>query len=283
MTASAAAAFYPRTLAAAEKNDTAKVRVAAVFLSNISIREIWPYPGFDTQRRQQEVLAALNSGCPNIAFTAVTVTQPNDVQQAVALQDQVDGYFIYTMTLDWSQGSALDTIAQLGKPTLVADEFLGGSGLFLTRVSGLRSRGIPTAAVSTTRLDDVVKVARLFSTAGQSGTTPESFARECDAIYRSTFPTAGTMECIADSLPLTEIGECVRRLRESRFLIVGTGQPGQEHEFLGAHGRYVDFEELKQFYEKVDEDRAQGVRSSVDAGSSDTADRRVCGTESAHV
>ena len=257
VTAGAAAALYPRTLAAAEKNDVAKVRVAAVFLSNISIREIWPYPGFDTQSRQQEVLTALNSGCPNIEFTAVTVTQPNDVQQAVALKEQVDGYFIYTMTLDWSQGPALDTIAQLGKPTLVADEFLGGSGLFLTRVSGLRSRGRPTATVSSTRLDDVVKVARLFATAGQPGTTPESFARECDKVYRSTFPPAGEMECVADSPPLREIGECVRRLRESRFLIVGTGQPGQQREFLGANGRYIDFEELKQFYEKVDEDRAQ--------------------------
>ena len=46
---------------------------------------------------------------------------------------------------------------------LVANEFLGGCGAFLTGYSDLCSRHIPAAPVSTTRLDDLVAVARQFA------------------------------------------------------------------------------------------------------------------------
>ena len=39
---------------------------------------------------------------------------------------------------------------------MVANEFLGGCGLFLTQYAGLCSAGVPAAAVSSTRLDDLV-------------------------------------------------------------------------------------------------------------------------------
>jgi L-fucose isomerase-like protein len=55
---------------------------------------------------------------------------------------------------------------------------------------------------------------------------------------------------------LTEIGECVRRLKESRFLIVGSGPAGQEREFLGAKGIHVGFDELQALYEQADRDQA---------------------------
>ena len=44
------------------------VRVAAVFLSSMNTNEIWPYPGFDTQGRQEEVLAALRRGVRTLSF-----------------------------------------------------------------------------------------------------------------------------------------------------------------------------------------------------------------------
>jgi L-fucose isomerase-like protein len=58
---------------------------------------------------------------------------------------------------------------------------------------------------------------------------------------------------------LTEIGECLKRLKESRFLIVGAGQAGQEREFLGAKGIYIGFDELRAVYDKVDREQAAEV------------------------
>ena len=231
-----------------------KVRVAAVFLAQV--RKSWPYPGFDAAGRQREILAALRERCPTVEFVPVTVEHPNETRKALALRDEVDGYLVYVATLSWSLKGAISAIGKLGKPMVVGNEFLGGCGAFLTGYSDLCSQGTPAAAVSTTRLDDLVAVAGQFAHVRRPGTTPGSFARQCEQVYRGTFPAKGKMQCADDTLVLTDIGECVERFRRSRFLIVGRGPAGQERDFLGVKGRYIDFDELNALYEKVDRDEA---------------------------
>ena len=99
-----------------------KIRVAAVFLAQT--RKSWPYPDFDVEGRQREILAALAQGCPTVEFIPVMVNDPGDVNKATAMKDEIDGYLVYVATLSWSLRGAITTIASLGKPTLVADEFL---------------------------------------------------------------------------------------------------------------------------------------------------------------
>ena len=246
-------AVAPAAAFAAAK-DVRKVRVATVFLSSMNTREIWPYPGFDTKGRQREVLTCLRNGCPGIEFVPVVVEKPADTQKAISIKDGVDGYLVYTMTLVWGQRRTIDELGKLGMPMLLADEFLGGSGVFLTGYSGLCARKIPAAAVSTTRMNDLVVVARLFGNLRKGDITPEQFARQCEQAYRETFPVAGDMGCHEDSVALTDISTCVERFRRSRFLIVGRGQAGQEHNYLGAKGRFIEFDELHTLYEKVDRD-----------------------------
>jgi len=254
--AAAAGSLLYGAAAAADDKEGGKVRVAAVFLAGMNTREIWPYPGFDTERRQREVMAALTEGCPDVDWVPVAVKAQSGLQKAIALQDQVDGYLVYAMTLVWNQRAMLAEVARLGKPTLVADEVLGGSGAFLTGVSQLARGGNPAAAVSTTRLDDLVTVARQFAGLRKPGTTPASFARRCEQAYRETFPARGETACTEDPVPLTDIDECVKRFRASRFLIVGRGHGGQERNFLGAKGRYVGFDELGALYDQADSEKA---------------------------
>jgi len=234
-----------------------RVRVATVFLGNSSIRESWPYPGFDADGRQREILAVLRQGCPDVDFIPVTVKKPDDAKKALALKAEVDGYLVYVVTLDWALGGTVADIGALGKPMLVANEFLGGCGTFLTSYSGLCSRGIPAAAVSSTRLSDLVAVARQFAGVRHEGMTPSAFARRCEEVYRKTFCARGSMDCTNDRVTLTDIADCVESFRRSSFLIVGRGKPSQEQNFLGATARYVDFAELSQFYEEVDMDEAR--------------------------
>ncbi|MBN1422332.1 MAG: hypothetical protein JXP34_26390 [Planctomycetes bacterium] len=236
--------------------DRAGVKIAVVSLMSMDTHEIWPYPGFDTEARQREVLSRLREGCPGIAFVPVAVTSPADVGKALALKDEVDGYLIHSMTLVWSQTQALGEIAAAGKPMVVADEFLGGSGVFLTGLAALRDRGIPVAGVSSSRLEDLVVVARQFSTVRAPGTTPAEFARRCEKAYRETFPTPSNGTCADDPVALTDIARCVERFRRARFLIVGSGRAGEEHDFLGAKGRFIDFGELGSLYDEVDQDEA---------------------------
>ena len=111
----------------------------------MNTNEIWPYPGFDTRGRQEEVLAALRLGCPDIEFQPVTMANPADLSGVTALKDQVQGILVYVMTLDWAQSQTVVAIGQLRKPLLVVDEFLGGCGAFLIACSGLPAQGIPAA------------------------------------------------------------------------------------------------------------------------------------------
>jgi len=234
-----------------------KVRVALVFLSSSTERESWPYPGFDTAGRHQQVIRLLRESCPQVEFVPVVVPKAGDVEKALAMKDEVDGYLVHTVTLNWGLTGTLAQLAKLEKPMLVADEYLGGSGVFLIGYSGLHRQGLPVAAVSSARDQDLAAVAKLFAGVKNPGTTPVSFAKRCEEVYRRTFAVAGPMKCAEDKVALTDIGECIKRLKDSRFLIVGAGKPpGREQEFLGAKGIYFGFDELKALYDKADRDEA---------------------------
>jgi hypothetical protein len=252
----AAAAFAGASsqpsLAQEPKNHRA--RVGLVFLSKEGAS--WPHPKYETAGRQQEVLSALRKGCPNIDFVPTVVAEPADVQKAIALKDQVDGYLIYVVTLMWRLQPAITQIGRLGKPVLLADETLGGSGVFLCGYGDLLRQKIPAAAVASTRLADLVAVARQFDQARKPGVTPASFAQRCRGVYRSTFPATGEMKCLDDPVPLSGIGECLKRFKQSRFLIVTQARSGREQDFLGAKGIYVGFDEFKTYCGRTDRDEA---------------------------
>ena len=110
----------------------------------------------------------------------------------------------------------------------MVDEFLGGCGAFLIACSGLPSQGIPAAAVSGARLDDVIQVARVFGELRDPDVTAEKFTQRCQEVYRTTFPRRQDLRCQDDRLQLTDIGQCVERFRQASFLVVGAGNAGQE-------------------------------------------------------
>jgi hypothetical protein len=237
----------------AEETGKKKVRVALVLLSKKG--SSWPHPEFDTDAHEKKVLGVLKEGCPAIEFVPVAVRTPGDLGKALALKDQVDGYLVYCLTLTWNLTGAITAVAKLAKPTIVADEYVGGSGMFLVGYSQLCRQGLHAAGVATTRFDDLVTVARCFADITPE-TTPAGFAQKCEAVYRKTFAPVGEMKCIDDPVALTDVGECLDRFKKSRFLIVGAGRAGQELDFLGAKGIYIGFEELQALYDQADPDQA---------------------------
>jgi len=232
-----------------------KARIALVFMSRR--KNSWPFPGFDARGREKEILNLLKEGCPQIEFIPIVIESSDDEKKAIAMKDDVDGYLVYFVTLSWSLVGLLRQIGKLGKPMIVADDFLGGSGAFLCGYSGLLEQNTPAGAVSTTRPDDLVAVARCFADVKKPGTTPASFAKHCWEVYRETFPKVGKMTCTEDKLKLADIAECVKEFKKSRFLIVGRGAAGSERDFLGAKGIDLGFKELKDLYDKVDRDEAK--------------------------
>lgn len=249
----ATGAWITSGMSLAEGRKDKPVRIGLVFLS--SPRESWPHPEFDIEARESEVLKLLSRGCGGVEFMPVAVRSPDDVSKATLMKDHLDGYLVYAVTLTWPLTGAITAIGKLGKPMVVADEYLGGSGVFLVGYSQLCRQGLPACGVATTRMSDLVVVARCFAKI-EPGTTPEAFAQKCQEVYRKTFAPVGRMKCREDSVPLTDIGAAIERFRKSRFLIVGQGKPGQEQDFLGAKGMYIGFDELNAFYGRVDPDQA---------------------------
>ncbi len=255
--AAAAAAGLTSCRGGSRQKEGRKVRVALVFIANSKEREIWPYPGYDTGAREKEILALLEEGCPGVEFIPVTVAAAADAAKALELKDQTAGYLVYVMTLNWYLSKVLVEIGKLGKPLLLADEFLGGCGTFLCTGARLHRQGVPMARVSTTREVDLAAVAKRFVDLAEPGITPAEFARRCDETYRKTFARQGSLDTVEDKVSLAGIGECVKRLKSSRFLIVGAGKEGREADFLGIKGLYLGFDEFKAAYDAVDREEAQ--------------------------
>lgn len=251
----AAAGGLTRVASLADEPKGKRARIALVFMSRR--KNSWPFPGFDARGREKEILNLLKEGCPQVEFIPIVIQSSDDEKKAIAMKDDVDGYLPYFVTLSWSLVGLLRQIGKLGKPMIVADDFLGGSGAFLCGYSGLLEQNTPAGAVSSTRPDDLVAVARCFADVKKPGTTPASFAKRCWEVYRETFPKVGEMTCTEDKLNLADISECVKELKKSRFLIVGLGHEGREQEFLGTKGIYVGINELKALYDKVDRDKAK--------------------------
>ena len=237
----------------AEEPKGKKARVALVFMD--TRRSSWPFPSFDVAAREKEILNLLQQGCPQIEFIPVSVAS-DGADKVLAMKDDVDGYLVYFVTLSYLV-DLLHQIGKLGKPMIVADDILGGSGGFLCSYSHLVDHKIPAGAVSSTRPDDLVTVARCFADVKKPGTTAASFAKRCWEVYRTTFPKVGEMKCIEDKVVLTDIGECVKQFKKSRFLMHGMGRAGTEQTFLGAKGTNVGSDEIKALYDKVDRDKAR--------------------------
>jgi len=199
-------------------------------------------------------MSALRGGCPDIEFVPITLDKPADLSAVEGVREQVQGLLVYVMTLDWAQSATVVALSEFAKPTLVVDEFLGGCGAFLTACSGLLAKGVPIACVSTTRLEDVVAVARVFDTLRDANQTPTQFAERCNVAYRATFPPRSTEPCKPDDVPFTSIGKCVEQFKNSRFLVVGAGNAGQEVSYLGATAHYSDFDELQALYDLASPD-----------------------------
>jgi hypothetical protein len=110
------------------------------------------------------------------------------------------------------------------------------------------------AAVSTTRLADLVAVARQFASLRTENLSAREFARRCEKVYRGTFPPPGASACAEDELKLRGIAACVARFRTSKVLVLGRGNAGRQRNVLGATWQYADWKELETIYPEIDPD-----------------------------
>ena len=256
--AAGAGAFSLDAVKAGSAEGAAKARVRLVFTHVPSTGPIWPYMGFDFDRRKKELSEKLAAALPEIEFLPATAMNANEAKKVLAGDKDVDGYLVYVVGF-WS--GAPQVIAAAGKPTLMVDDLYGGSGEFLVAYAGARRAGQKVAGVSSSRFDDVVDAARCFGML-KRGATADGFVAACTDKRKKGTPRAGDTACKPDAVKTLDVAECISKLRRKRLLVVGGGwgMPaiGKAVEsVLGIQLIPVDFTELHSAFERVDPDEAR--------------------------
>jgi len=243
----------------AEAPPAAKPRVRLVFTHVPSTGPIWPNIGYDFDRRKKELTERLTQGCPNVEFVTSTAMNAKEAQQLIAGDKDIDGYLVYMVGL-WS--GAPRAFAATGKPTLYVDDLYAGSGEFLIGYATARRARQKVAAVSSSRLDDVIEAARLFEILKRPNGTADAFVAACDAARKKGTKPMGDMKCPEDPIKAVDVDACLAKLRTSTILAVGGGwgMPGSGKSIEGLFGTKVvpiEFKEVHAAYEAASRDEAR--------------------------
>ena len=241
---------------AGEAPKQGKVRVAVVFTTTGG-REVWPYPKYDVPGRAKEVVGALTAGCPGVDFVPFVCGNAAHIQKIVAQKDAFDGFIVHFTMLCGVGRQAVKMLAPLGKPLVMANDVLGGGMDFLSASAGTLGAKSPILAMSSSEIEDLVAVARCFADVKKDSLSPATFAQRCREAYVKTFGRSPNRTLEKDDLKVADVGECIKRLQKTHFLVVGRGKPGAEATFLGVKGRSIGFGEFADFYKKADRDQAK--------------------------
>ncbi|MCX7045624.1 MAG: hypothetical protein NTX50_09100 [Candidatus Sumerlaeota bacterium] len=253
----AALALSGMSISLRAQNETAapKPRVAVFFLSDPKPNENWPWPGWNPEPREKELTDKLVKGCPDVEFVFFS-SRLNTVQAGLQEKDRVDGVIAYLMTLGGS-GAAARQVAEWGKPMILANYILGGCAPFLQITTWASEAKKPVVSVSSSRDEDLVAVARCLAQVKRKGLTAEQFAAEAWDVYRKTYRAPGEQKCAEDAPKLSSIADVLKRIQESRILVVGArDKPGSEANYFGAKVTHVGFDEFSDLCKEVDADAA---------------------------
>ncbi len=249
----------PPAWAAAASPRKAKIRL--VFCETPNQEPIWPNIGYDFEARRQKLAALLARQCPDVEFLPVRLM--NDPKQAddVLKQDaEVDGYLVCLQGLGWNNDVV--KLCGTGKPTLLADNLFGGSGLFLREIARIMSAGKPVDWVSSANDQDLAASAGHFAGLAQGRTGAETVAAFRTTRRKNT-PVATDWTCKPDAVQFLPMDRALQQLRQTKLLVVGGGWGGDEFrkaskEVTGVEFIPVKFEELAGAYDQADPKVARG-------------------------
>jgi L-fucose isomerase-like protein len=139
-----------------------KTKIQVVLAHPSSKEPCWPNIGYDFEANKAEFMKNLRQYCPDVEFLPVTAMKNEDAKRILQSGVEVDGTIVYLSGCLW--GSVTEEIAEAGKPTVLVDNLFAGSGEFLTSYAGVRRKGLPVAAVSSSEFKDVAQAVRALDT-----------------------------------------------------------------------------------------------------------------------
>jgi len=247
-------------LARAAESGGGKPKIRLVFCETTNDRPIWPNIGYDFDARRKQVIATLTRGCPDVQFLITKVMDnPKQADEVLKGDAEVDGYLICVQGLGWQND--IGKLSATGKPTLLADNLFGGSGLFLTRLPGIMKAGKPVDWVSSQNDEDIVASARCFAQL-KKGKGAADVAAAFRATRRKRTPTDADWTCKDDPVPAPDFDEALKELGKTKILVVGGGWGGDafrkaSEEVVGVKFIPIKFEEMAAACAQADQGAAK--------------------------
>lgn len=239
-----------------------KPKVRLIFCETTNNKPIWPNIGYDFDARRKRLLEVITGGCPEIDFIPVRVLEGSTsetVEAALGESGAADGYIVCLQGLGWKNDLA--KLTSTGKPTLVADNLFGGSGLFLTKMGAVMKSGSPVDWVSSSNDRDIVESARHFVLCRQ-GKTPAEVAARFRTTRRERTPAETDWTCQPDVVAATDFEQALAQIRQTKLLVVGGGWGGDHFrkaafETLGVSFVPITFPELAAAYDQASVEAAK--------------------------
>ena len=233
----------------------AAAKIRLVFCETKNDSPIWPNIGYDFDTRRNRLLQVLRDGCPGVQFLPTQVMDdPKHAAEVLKADGEVDGYLICLQGLGWRNDVA--SLCGTGKPTLLADNLFGGSGLFLTQLPAIMTSGKPVDWVSSANDQDIAASAAKFALLN-TGKQAAEVAAAFRAVRRERTPTAMDWTCKEDKVAAPDFDKALQRLRETKLLVVGGGWGGDEfrkaaQDTVGVQFVPLAFEALAEAYAQAD-------------------------------
>ena len=236
-----------------------KPRIRLVFCHPTPDTITWPNIGYDYAGEKRRVRQFLAEHCPEIELLPVWIKNGQEAKQVFEGDVEVDGYLVYFVGCRGGGPEMISILGKADRPAVLADHLYAGTGNFLRANGQARELGWPIVGVSSDRLEDLAAVVRTFTLLRKSGATPEDFFAAADRARRKTIPPAEELACAADDPQIADVRDCLKRLRESKILVVGRNAKGliaAIKEVFGTPMVPIDFPTLHGMYLKADRDEA---------------------------
>jgi len=138
-----------------------KARVSLVFTHRPAEEKacVWPYEGYDYNKRKNQIIWNLKTNCPDIEFMPVTLCKAEQAEALVKGAKNIDGYVVYMLGI-WT--GAGNVIAHSGYPTIFVDDLYGGSGELLISLSNAKKEKLPVVGIASSNFQDVANAIKLF-------------------------------------------------------------------------------------------------------------------------
>jgi len=244
----------------AAQSGAGKPKIRLVFCETTNDKPIWPNVGYDFDQRRNQVLKCLADGCPDIEFlTERVMDEPKHSADVLARDAEVDGYLVCVQGLGWNND--IVKLCTTGKPSLVVDNLFGGSGLFLVKQPEISASGKPVDWVSSSNDEDIVASARNFALL-REGKTAAEVAAAFRATRRQRTPMDADWTCKEDPIRQVDYGAALKRLRDTKILVVGGGWGGDAfrqaaRQVVGVTFVPITFDELAVAYKQADKTQAK--------------------------